>query len=87
MKIFDFFLGVVEENPCTITCKTSDNRRPSKTLPSVNLFDGTRCSTKTTTGVCYLGNCKVTRCSYRKSRKEERKKEGRKEGRKGGKKE
>lgn len=82
MKIFDFFLCVVEENPCKITCKTSDNRRPSKTLPSVNLFDGTSCSTKTTTGVCYLGNCKVTRCSYRKRRKGGREKDVRKVGRK-----
>ena len=51
----------VEENPCKIKCITSDNRNPTRILFPINVYDGTACSTKTTTGVCYQGTCKVIR--------------------------
>ncbi|XP_028391823.1 uncharacterized protein LOC114516514 [Dendronephthya gigantea] len=52
----------VETNPCQIKCTTSDNRNPTMVLKNINVFDGTACSTSTTTGVCYNGMCKTVGC-------------------------
>ena len=54
------------DDPCKIKCITSDSRTPQKVIPSVNVYDGTACSTKTITGVCYQGKCKVMRRSSEK---------------------
>ncbi|CAB3986186.1 A disintegrin and metallo ase with thrombospondin motifs 3-like [Paramuricea clavata] len=52
----------VEENPCKIKCITSDKKSPTRIMFPVHVYDGTTCSTKTTTGVCYRGICKTLGC-------------------------